>query len=291
MGVRSAHSAIWPVLGGWSDHHRAVALDEIHEFLMFFLGGAEVAQGSGDLERHHVEVVLAHIKVRVRVPHVAPGVTLRPSGVLDRPGRDQELEPSLPLLLVELRHGRVHVGGRVGIEPVHKDVHCGRDAIDAAQPLVKTLFGHLISPSTCGWRPAVLRIDRQGPAHLPLAGSGVVSDRARAEDPAMVRRPAVGSGLSWTGIRRRQGGWSAMRRLVLFAAVVAAFVASSMGVAHAKPALEPMYANDTTVYMSAPNAVAAGGINTSQDFYLIAYPIVPPAFTRSATSAARARPT
>ena len=67
-----------------------------------------------------------------------------------------------------------------------------------------------------------------------------------------------------------------MRRLVLFAAVVAAFVASSMGVAHAKPALEPMYANDTTVYMSAPTAVAAGGVNTSQDFYLIAYPIVPP---------------
>src|SRR5215469_9459270 len=66
-----------------------------------------------------------------------------------------------------------------------------------------------------------------------------------------------------------------MRRLVLFAAVVAAFVASSMGVARAEPALEPMYANDTTVYMSAPNAVPPGGVNTSQDFYLIAYPIVP----------------
>jgi hypothetical protein len=36
-----------------------------------------------------------------------------------------------------------------------------------------------------------------------------------------------------------------------------------------------MYANDTTVFMSAPNAVAAGGINTAQDFYLIAYPILP----------------
>lgn len=61
------------------------------------------------------------------------------------------------------------------------------------------------------------------------------------------------------------------------AAATLAGVASSMGVAGAAaPALEPMYANDTTVYMSAPqHAVAAGGVNTSQDFYLIAYPIVP----------------
>jgi len=98
------------MLGGWGDHHRAVALDEFHEFLMFLLRGAEEAQGSGNLERHHVEVMLTHIKVRVRVPHVASGVTFRPPGVLDRLGRDQELEPSLALLLVKLRHGTVHVG-------------------------------------------------------------------------------------------------------------------------------------------------------------------------------------
>lgn len=45
----------------------------------------------------------------------------------------------------------------------------------------------------------------------------------------------------------------------------------------ARPALEPMYANDATVFMSAQeHAVAAGGANTAQDFYLIAYPVVPP---------------
>lgn len=45
--------------------------------------------------------------------------------------------------------------------------------------------------------------------------------------------------------------------------------------AAAAPSLEPMYANDTVVFMSAPNARAVGGIHTSQDFYLIAYPVVP----------------
>src|SRR5690349_6937941 len=33
MKTRPAPSTRWPMLGGWSDHHRAVALDEIHEFL------------------------------------------------------------------------------------------------------------------------------------------------------------------------------------------------------------------------------------------------------------------
>lgn len=66
------------MLSGWGDHHRAVALDEIHEFLMFLLRGTQEAQGSANLERHHIEVMLAHIKVRVRVPHVAAGVTFRP---------------------------------------------------------------------------------------------------------------------------------------------------------------------------------------------------------------------
>ena len=69
-----------------------------------------------------------------------------------------------------------------------------------------------------------------------------------------------------------------MRRLVIVFVACVAGLASSWGVVGAaKPALEPMYSNDTTVYMSAPaHAVANGGKNTAQDFYLIAYPVVPP---------------
>ncbi len=59
--------------------------------------------------------------------------------------------------------------------------------------------------------------------------------------------------------------------VALSAALSAALPAQADG-----PVLEPMYANDTTVFMSAPRAVAAGGINTSQDFYVVAYSFAPP---------------
>jgi hypothetical protein len=67
-----------------------------------------------------------------------------------------------------------------------------------------------------------------------------------------------------------------MRRIPLILLALVGWLGSMVGVASAKPALEPMYANDTIVYMSAPqHAVAAGAAQTEQDFYLIAYPIVP----------------
>jgi len=44
----------------------------------------------------------------------------------------------------------------------------------------------------------------------------------------------------------------------------------------AAPVLEPMYANDAIVFMSAPRAVPAGAIQTSQDFYIVAYSFAPP---------------
>jgi hypothetical protein len=47
------------------------------------------------------------------------------------------------------------------------------------------------------------------------------------------------------------------------------------GAQAAKPVLEPMYANDSVVFMSAPAAADVGAKNTAQDFYLIAYPVVP----------------
>jgi hypothetical protein len=62
--------------------------------------------------------------------------------------------------------------------------------------------------------------------------------------------------------------------LALMAAVVAAMGTAGWATA-AQPALEPMYANDTTVFMSAPAAAASGGVNTAQDFYLIKYPVLP----------------
>jgi hypothetical protein len=65
------------------------------------------------------------------------------------------------------------------------------------------------------------------------------------------------------------------RRLVSAILAAGALCVSSVPALAAKPALEPMYANDTTVFMSAPNAVAAGGVHTAKDFYLIAYPVVP----------------
>ncbi len=64
-----------------------------------------------------------------------------------------------------------------------------------------------------------------------------------------------------------------------FASIGIAVVAALSAVFPAQasqPVLEPMYANDTTVFMSAPRAVAAGGIQTSQDFYIVAYSFAPP---------------
>jgi hypothetical protein len=68
-----------------------------------------------------------------------------------------------------------------------------------------------------------------------------------------------------------------MRRVVLsFAASVAVLVVGAMpGYADAPP-LEPMYANDTTVFMLAPApANAVDPASVTQDFYLIAYPTLP----------------
>jgi hypothetical protein len=62
--------------------------------------------------------------------------------------------------------------------------------------------------------------------------------------------------------------------LALMAAVMAAMGTAGVAGAAAPP-LEPMYANDTVVFMSTPAAVANGGVNTAQDFYLIRYPVLP----------------
>jgi hypothetical protein len=61
------------------------------------------------------------------------------------------------------------------------------------------------------------------------------------------------------------------RPIRAFFVALAAALAAVIPVQGAGPVLEPMYANDSTVFMSAPRAVAAGGIQTSQDFYIVAY--------------------
>jgi hypothetical protein len=68
------------------------------------------------------------------------------------------------------------------------------------------------------------------------------------------------------------------RPIRAFFVALAAALAAVIPVQGAGPVLEPMYANDSTVFMSAPQAVAAGGIQTSQDFYIVAYsrPTTPP---------------
>lgn len=65
------------------------------------------------------------------------------------------------------------------------------------------------------------------------------------------------------------------RWLVSLVVAVGSVVSALTPVQAAKPILEPMYANDSTVFMSAPRGVAAGGINTSQDFYIVAYSFAP----------------
>lgn len=62
-----------------------------------------------------------------------------------------------------------------------------------------------------------------------------------------------------------------LRPLSSCALAFAATVIAVLQVQASAPVLEPMYANDSTVFMSAPSAVAAGGINTSQDFYIVDY--------------------
>ncbi len=66
------------------------------------------------------------------------------------------------------------------------------------------------------------------------------------------------------------------RRLVSFAVALSAALSAALQVQAAAPVLEPMYANDSIVFMAAPNAVAAGGAQTSQDFYIVAYSFAPP---------------
>jgi len=56
---------------------------------------------------------------------------------------------------------------------------------------------------------------------------------------------------------------------------VAAALGADLPAQAGRPVLEPMYASDATVFMSAPRAVAAGGIRTTQDFYIVAYSFAP----------------
>ena len=101
----------------------------------------------------HVEVVVAHVEVLVCCLHVATGVTLRSSGVLDRPSGDQELEPGVTVLLVKLLYLGVHVGGRVGVQPLHEDVHRAGDTVDAAQTVAQGLLGRgMFLPARWGKR-------------------------------------------------------------------------------------------------------------------------------------------
>jgi hypothetical protein len=63
--------------------------------------------------------------------------------------------------------------------------------------------------------------------------------------------------------------------LAILTAVGASIVSAGTGIA-AGQAVEPMYANDSTVFMKAPQDEAAiAGVRNDQDFYLIAYPALP----------------
>jgi hypothetical protein len=59
--------------------------------------------------------------------------------------------------------------------------------------------------------------------------------------------------------------------LALLALVAIGAVPAQAG----KPVTEPMFANDTTVYMIAPPTLATGGPNVPDDLYLAVYPINP----------------
>lgn len=61
------------------------------------------------------------------------------------------------------------------------------------------------------------------------------------------------------------------RALSLAVALGGVLLATVPGHAASSP-LEPMYANDTVVFMQAPPAAAAGSVHTSQDFYVVSYP-------------------
>lgn len=67
-----------------------------------------------------------------------------------------------------------------------------------------------------------------------------------------------------------------MRRLLF--GVVAPLIAVAVGampVAAAKPGVEPMYSNGTTVYMAAPPTIASPAAHVPDDLYLAVYPINP----------------
>lgn len=67
-----------------------------------------------------------------------------------------------------------------------------------------------------------------------------------------------------------------MRRLLF--GVVAPLIAVAVGaapVAAAKPAVEPMYSNGTTVYMAAPPSTGMPAAHVPDDLYLAVYPINP----------------
>lgn len=82
-----------------------------------------------------------------------------------------------------------------------------------------------------------------------------------------VAKVAITLGRGWLNVRKSN---------VVAASALTVVLASTTSVADAKNPVEPMYANDTVVFMMAPQkAMDNGSKNTAQDFYLIAYPTVP----------------
>ena len=135
-----------------TDDHRAVALDDGHELGVLGLRYADVEERGRDLAGHDVELLLAHRQVGVGLVHVTPWVASRTTGLLDRPGGDEELEAGVPHAGVEGGHVRVAVGGGVVVEPVGKAVDGAGDAVGAAEALVEgggARVGH-VAPGSRG---------------------------------------------------------------------------------------------------------------------------------------------
>jgi hypothetical protein len=62
-----------------------------------------------------------------------------------------------------------------------------------------------------------------------------------------------------------------LKRVSSFAIALGALLLAAVPAHAGSSPLEPMYANDTVVFMQAPPAVA-GNVQTSQDFYIVQYP-------------------
>ena len=67
------------------------------------------------------------------------------------------------------------------------------------------------------------------------------------------------------------------RRLVALVGALGAALIGVLQVQAAQPVLEPMYASDSVVFMSAPHGAPAGNsAQHAQDFYIVAYSFAPP---------------